>query len=395
MKKICVYTCITGNYDDLQEVKNKEKNIDYLCFTNNKNIKSNTWKVIYIDQDGLDNQRLSRKIKMLGHPIISENYDISVWMDASVVFKRSIKDFVSTFLKKSSFAAFKHAYRNCIYKEAIGCVKTRKDSKENILKTVDFLRKENYPENNGLYEMTVFIKKHNDSKVIETMKLWFDMVCKYSKRDQLSFMYCVWKTGLKIDDIDLSVWDNDWFVAKKHNIKEKVTGYRIYYGDDMIDFDFDLDEQDDYKIEGCTYKIDTKIPADTDSIVIQLTDVPCMKYKNLKVSITGDYKIEYYNTISFNDEDIFYNDHGIIRLIGKFKKNQKLKISIELEKMIESEISELLDFVANANIEKSIEIKKLETEINLLKSEINNVLESKSWKITKPIRFVSNLSKRK
>ena len=32
-KKICVYTCITGSYDDLQPVE-KEEGIDYICFTN-------------------------------------------------------------------------------------------------------------------------------------------------------------------------------------------------------------------------------------------------------------------------------------------------------------------------------------------------------------------------
>ena len=43
MEKICVYTCITGNYDDLKEVKVKEDNIDYICFTNNKGLSSNSW----------------------------------------------------------------------------------------------------------------------------------------------------------------------------------------------------------------------------------------------------------------------------------------------------------------------------------------------------------------
>ena len=107
MKKICAYTCITGDYDDLNEIENKEKNVDYLCFTNNKKLKSNTWKIIYIEDEKLDNQRLSRKIKMLSHPYIKDNYDISVWMDASVVFKKSIIDFVNKYLKNNSFAAFK------------------------------------------------------------------------------------------------------------------------------------------------------------------------------------------------------------------------------------------------------------------------------------------------
>ena len=42
-ERICVYTCITGNYDDLQPVY-QEEGIDYLCFTNNKDLESDDWK---------------------------------------------------------------------------------------------------------------------------------------------------------------------------------------------------------------------------------------------------------------------------------------------------------------------------------------------------------------
>ena len=38
--KICVYTCITGDYDNPKEILKLEKGIDYYCFTNNKKIKS-------------------------------------------------------------------------------------------------------------------------------------------------------------------------------------------------------------------------------------------------------------------------------------------------------------------------------------------------------------------
>ena len=63
MKKICVYTCITGDYDNVHEVKKKETGVDYLLFTNNKSVVSNSWQVVYIEDPNLDNQRLSRKIK--------------------------------------------------------------------------------------------------------------------------------------------------------------------------------------------------------------------------------------------------------------------------------------------------------------------------------------------
>ncbi len=103
MKDICVYTCITGNYDNLNEIKNPEKNIDYFCFTNNPNLTSTTWKVIQIQDNTLDNIRLARKIKILGHDRI-KNYKIAVWTDADIIWQKSISDFVETYLRDAPFA---------------------------------------------------------------------------------------------------------------------------------------------------------------------------------------------------------------------------------------------------------------------------------------------------
>lgn len=58
-EKVCIYTCITGNYDDLHEVE-KEEGIDYICFTNNINLKSQSWKIVFIkDDNDLGNMILS------------------------------------------------------------------------------------------------------------------------------------------------------------------------------------------------------------------------------------------------------------------------------------------------------------------------------------------------
>ena len=43
MNKICVYTCITGDYDDLKEIEHKEKGIDYIGFAH-KPLKKNFLK---------------------------------------------------------------------------------------------------------------------------------------------------------------------------------------------------------------------------------------------------------------------------------------------------------------------------------------------------------------
>ena len=174
--KTCIYTCITGDYDDLHEIKKPEKDIDYLCFTNNKSLKSKTWRVIYIKDEGLTNHLLSRKIIMLGHPIINENYDISVWMDGSVVWDRPVSEFIKTYLKSKPFVAFRHHARSSIHEEALACLTFRKDTKDSLTKALKFLEKTGFPDDIGLYEMTVFIKRHNDPQVIQTMNTWFDTI---------------------------------------------------------------------------------------------------------------------------------------------------------------------------------------------------------------------------
>ena len=228
-EKICVYTCMTGDYDSIKEIPNKEDGIDYYFFTNNKNIKSNTWNVVYIEDNNLSNLELARKTKILGTKEINDKYDILVWMDAAVTFKKPIKEFIKTYLKKEDvFSCFKHGQRNNVKDEMYAVYRGFKEDKENIVKLMEFYSKEGYNYDNGLIESTVYIKRPKDKKVIETMNIWYETLRKYSRRDQLSFNYSMFKTGLSVHWIDEYVFDNDWFLWDNHSPKKKITTYLPY-----------------------------------------------------------------------------------------------------------------------------------------------------------------------
>ena len=314
---------------------------------------------------------------MLGHPIINDNYEISVWQDASVVFYNSIREFVEKYfdIEKAPFSAFPHSLRNCIYEEAKECIKLRKDSKENINKTINFLKKERYPKNNGLYEMTVFIKSNKDKKVKETMELWFDMVCNYSKRDQLSFMYCVYKTGMKINDIEKSVWENDYFYWIKHNAVENIDSYRIYFGDEEK-YDEKNDIHGEYKIYDSKYIIELKVPTQVDKVKIELSKVPCVKYKNLKIRNVKKSEIQVINTIDYHNEQIFYNDTSYIIINKKFKKDSKFYLEVEFEKLTKDEIYNLLDYIKYQSELMFYKNNEIVEEINELSTELYNIKNS-------------------
>ena len=380
MNKICVYTSITGDYDNLREVTIKDKNVDFICYTNNKNIKSKIWKVIYIENEGLNNHQLSRKIKMLGTDYINNKYQISIWQDASVVWDKEPSLFVKKYLKKAPFASFKHFGRSCIYDEAGEVIRLRKEKKEQVIRTIEFLKKEQFPKQFGLYEMTVFIKKNKDETVKKAMELWYKTYLEYSKRDQLSFMYAVWKNHLKIDSIHLSVWENDWFHCIKHNYKEELTECRVFYGDSSIDevYNYNLDYVYPYKIKDNIYSFDGKIPEDTSVIEIDITNVPCIEYSNFIFTLPYNQAI-FFNTIPYKDSNVFYNDHGIVRIEGNFKKNQKYTLSITLNKLNDLEKYEFINDLSNNLI--------IESEEKMIKqNKLNEIYSSKLYKIYAFIR---------
>ena len=394
-EKICVYSCITGDYDNVLEIE-REEGIDYYLFTNNKKIKSNSWKVIYIEDDSLSNVLLARKTKILGHPIVNDNYDIALWMDGAVSFNTKIKDFIDHFMKNDDvFVAFRHGERNSIKEECEACVRFCKEDKNKVKNILDFYKKEGYPDNNGLIESTVFIKRVKDKKVNETMNLWFDMVKNFTKRDQLSFNYCIYKTDLKVKWINEKVFDNKWFTWHNHRNIDFIKKYRVYFGNESNGYDIDFDVQGDYNIKGNTYSFKEKVLNTTDYIYTSL--VPCVEFSNIKIKNVNKDEYDLVNYVNYKNKNIFYNSNYGIKIKKKLYKGDILEFSIDMRVLVENEKLNLIDYLGyvNNSLEEEIKNKKdLEKHCEKLENEISSMINSRSWKITKPIRIITNMLKR-
>lgn len=385
--KICVYTCITGNYDNLKEIE-KEKGIDYYCFTNNKNIVSKTWNVIYIEDSKLSNVKLARKIKILGHDLIND-YDILLWMDAAVVFKKKIKNFIDSYLNDEVFVAFKHGIRNNIKEECFECVKFGKETKENVKVLLDFYEKEKFNDTYGLIESTVFIKKPKDKIVKETMKLWFDMILKYSHRDQLSFNYCISKTGLKVKWIEEKVFNNKWFNWIKHNGNREIKKYRVYFGDED-NYNLDNDVQGEYMINNNKYIINTTVPCNCNRLIICPCHVIGVNFSNLKINGKIINDLEMKSSFKYKESYIFYDENPFLIISKKFNRNSKISIEIEMNIMNDIQLSEFTYFLANQNNLVKEELNKKNNELISLNNSLNEILNSRGYKI---LNFITKIVK--
>ena len=196
-KKV-IYTCLTGNYENLVDPSVVSKDFDYVCFTDNMNLLSNVWKLKPIPNEllHLSKVKQQRCIKICPHKYLSE-YEISIWVDACIDIVGDMEEFLNSYCcdDNNSILIPKHTNRNCIYEEMKACFLSKKDTMDNMEPQINKYKEENYPSNNGLVQSNIVIRKHNNEQCIEVMEIWENELITHSHRDQLSFNYALWKTN--------------------------------------------------------------------------------------------------------------------------------------------------------------------------------------------------------
>ena len=222
MNKNVIYTSIYGKKDNLKEPLFISDGWDYICFTDNPNLKSNIWKIVHSKPIHKDPVRSAKIFKALPHAYLQE-YDISIWIDANFIIKNDINVLLHKLnqLKERNMFVFQHDQgRNCIYDEAVVVKEDQKDDPLIIEKQMLKYRDENYPEQNGLTANSILIRRHNEEDIISLSELWWSEIQNHSRRDQLSFCYCLWKLDtsyMMAKYPTLDIRNNPWFQWSPHN----------------------------------------------------------------------------------------------------------------------------------------------------------------------------------
>ena len=215
--KIIVYTAITGNYDTLKEPE-RFAGCDYVCFTDNDKLESDVWnirKAVSFSK----HPRLNARYHKLHPHVYFSDYDFSLWVDGTHLPIIHPRELVEKYLGQWDIAMFPHRYNDCIYQEAKNCILKKKASRKLIKKQIEKYRQEKYPENNGLIESAVILRRHNSPLIIKTMNDWWEEIRNFSDRDQLSFNYVAYKNSLSYGTISGDVFENMYFINNPHQGK--------------------------------------------------------------------------------------------------------------------------------------------------------------------------------
>lgn len=213
---IVVYTAITGDYDDLQPPPEQwKKEVSFIAYVDRAHA-SAVWEQKPLEHRFSDPCRNAKIYKILPHHFM--HCDYSIWVDGSVRIKSEmqVSTLIRGWLNSADIAVFRHRRRKCIYAEAKACTLARKDDIGVMSRQVRRYRTEGYPENAGLHECTVLVRRHTP-EIAAFDEAWHEEIRQASRRDQLSFDYLVRKFRLRVADLPGSIETNDHFQWLPHN----------------------------------------------------------------------------------------------------------------------------------------------------------------------------------
>jgi len=215
MDKVIIYTVITGGYDSLPEIT-PEPSVEYWLFTDDASIPTQQFwnRFALSNPSGLNPRRLSRLPKLRPH-IYLPAHEISIYIDANTVLIQPVSEFAKYCVQEMPFAVHRHPGRRCVYSEAEKCLSTHLDDPKIIVAQMERYKRNGFPADFGLTENR-FIVRRNVEAVTMLDECWHREYFNGSQRDQLSFMYCVWQTGVPIFTIPQSSRQNPYYKIQKH-----------------------------------------------------------------------------------------------------------------------------------------------------------------------------------
>lgn len=212
--KLEVITAITSDKDWLRDDQ-VTGNAVFTAYTDQP-YESKVWNIKPAYDKFKDPRRNSRIHKILIHKY--SEADVTIWADGNMHFVISPEEVVEKYLGDHDMFMFQHGSRDCIYDEALVCAQLRLDDPETIIEQAKWYEDHGFPKHRGL-NSGFFIVRRNNQRTRDLNEAWWADYCRFSCRDQLSFMPAVDKVG-----VDLGTSLENWVQLKNNASMGGVVG---------------------------------------------------------------------------------------------------------------------------------------------------------------------------
>ena len=227
-KQIAVYTCIVNDYDEVEEPEFISDKCDFFIISDKKPEKESVYKYINIEDCNTKNikdfTKKNRYCKIKAHEIFPD-YKYSIYFDGNIKLKN--KDILNKVIElpKTRIMTYGKNDFDSVYMEAMRAGEHGRDNKEIIYKQVEKYWFEGMPNDFGSFMCTILIREHNNPRCIKLMNDWWNEIEKYSRKDQISFPYVLWKNGYNKTDMAIlsdNLYHNEYVKWDKYHKKNRV-----------------------------------------------------------------------------------------------------------------------------------------------------------------------------
>jgi hypothetical protein len=226
---LIVYTCSTRGYDYVVQMQRATPGLRFLLFTDDFSQCPAGWELrplvspprLRVGHD------INRFHKIFAHHVLPD-CRYSVYLDGNIGFHDDMELLVNRLRERNlALGAFKHPSIRTLAEEADACIKVKKFDdydRDKVTQQLSFYRSEGLDMNQLITANYLLVRDHGFSGLPEAMSLWWSQLFEFSKRDQMSLAYVLWKTELPwaFLDEDLGVDAN---LLTRHRHTKKSRGY--------------------------------------------------------------------------------------------------------------------------------------------------------------------------
>jgi hypothetical protein len=197
---------VAGGRDRLTDPIPEVREADFIAFVDQRQDHSLNWDQHPLPRWSTNPQFAARRdarIPKIMPWLLAPGHDMYVWVDAHFALKMSLVAICRRLLgdRAADLALLPHAWRRCVYQEAEAVVRLGLDRSELVDSQLRAYRQSGHPEGWGLFATGMFAVRH----LIQSLRLslnWWDHICRFSSRDQLSLPVALRETGFQEATID-------------------------------------------------------------------------------------------------------------------------------------------------------------------------------------------------
>ncbi len=199
MHDAALISALYGNYDTFRDPTPQQGDVQYVCLTDNPDLKSDVWEMVYWPKPHQKPLLAAKAPKML--PAWHCEALASVWVDMSVQVLSST--FVSEAVEcaRDGVATWPHPWNPDLASEAVESARQVRYEGQRLFDQVERFFDQGLPTGASVRHTAVVARAHNE--MTERMGLLWDAEFEWSAADQIGFVWACWQSKTPTYDLPL------------------------------------------------------------------------------------------------------------------------------------------------------------------------------------------------